>query len=385
VDLVTMSADPTSSAPLRRTPLYDLHVAAGAKMVPFAGYDMPVQYPLGVLKEHLWTREKAGLFDVSHMGICWLRGPDHATTARALEALVPADILNLKPGQQRYSQLLAADGGILDDLMITRPEGVENDGSLLLVVNAGCKDADHAHIAANLPSGVRLEVDESHALIALQGPRAVGVLSKLVPGVETMSFMSGRFATLDGQTVHLTRSGYTGEDGYEIAVPNAHVAKVWNLLTATPDVEAIGLGARDSLRLEAGLCLYGHDIDTTTSPIEARLQWSIQKRRRDEGGFPGADRLKAELANGPSRRRVGIKPSGRAPAREGTEIQDASGKPIGTITSGGFGPSVNGPVAMGYVESAHAELGTAVQLIVRGKPLPATIANMPFTPHRYVR
>jgi len=380
-----MSADPTSSVPLRRTPLYDLHVAAGAKMVPFAGYDMPVQYPLGVLKEHLWTREKAGLFDVSHMGICWLRGPDHATTARALETLLPADILNLKPGQQRYSQLLAADGGILDDLMITRPEGVENDGSLLLIVNAGCKDADYTHIAANLPSGVRLEVDENHALIALQGPRAVAVLSKLVPGVESMSFMSGRFAMLDGQTVHLTRSGYTGEDGYEIAVPNAHVAKVWNLLTATPDVEAIGLGARDSLRLEAGLCLYGHDIDTTTSPIEARLQWSIQKRRRDEGGFLGADRIKTELANGPSRRRVGIKPSGRAPAREGTEIQDMSGKPIGTITSGGFGPSVNGPVAMGYVESAHAELGTPIQLVVRGKPLPAVVANMPFAPHRYVR
>lgn len=381
----TASAVPSSSAPLLRTPLYDLHVAAGAKLVPFAGYDMPVQYPLGVLKEHLWTREKAGLFDVSHMGICWLRGPDHATTARALEALLPADILNLKPGQQRYSQLLATDGGILDDLMVTRPEGTENDGALLLVVNAACKEADYAHIAKHLPAGIRLEVDDAHALIALQGPRAAAVLEKLVPGVESMSFMAGRFASLDGARVHLTRSGYTGEDGYEIAVPNARAASVWQLLTSSPDVEPIGLGARDSLRLEAGLCLYGHDIDTTTSPIEARLQWSIQKRRRDEGGFPGADRIKAELANGPSRRRVGIKPGGRAPAREGTEIQGMDGKPIGSITSGGFGPTVAGPVAMGYVESAHAEIGTPIQLVVRGKPLPAVIANLPFTPHRYVR
>jgi aminomethyltransferase len=380
-----MSANPSASAPLRRPPLYGAHIAAGAKMVPFAGYDMPVQYPLGVLKEHLWTREKAGLFDVSHMGLCWLHGPDHATTARALEALLPADILNLRPGQQRYSQLLAADGGILDDLMVTRPEGAENDGTLLLVVNAACKEADYAHIAKHLPAGISLEVDETRALIALQGPRAVRVLSKLIPGVEAMSFMTGRFAQLDGHPVHLTRSGYTGEDGYEIAVRNEHAAAAWNLLTASPDVHPIGLGARDTLRLEAGLCLYGHDIDTTTSPIEARLQWSIQKRRRDEGGFPGAERIKAELANGPTRRRVGIKPTGRAPAREGTEIQDVSGRPVGIVTSGGFGPSVNGPVAMGYVQSAQSEPGTPIQLIVRGKPLPAAIARLPFVPHRYVR
>jgi aminomethyltransferase len=380
-----MTADTSASAPLRRTPLYDTHVASGAKMVPFAGYEMPVQYPLGVLKEHLWTREKAGLFDVSHMGICRLHGPDHATTARALEALLPADILNLKPGQQRYSQLLASDGGILDDLMITRPADPAEDGTLMLVVNAGCKDDDYKHLAANLPTGVRLEVDEKHALIALQGPRAVKVLSKLAPGVGTMSFMTARTTTLGGVPVHLTRSGYTGEDGYEIAVPNESVAAIWKLLTDDADVEPIGLGARDSLRLEAGLCLYGHDIDTTTSPVEARLHWSIQKRRRDEGGFPGADRIKAELANGPRRRRVGIKPDGRAPAREGTEIQSLDGKPIGTITSGGFGPSVNGPIAMGYVESGYADLGTKILLIVRGKPLDATIANTPFSPHRYVR
>ncbi len=380
-----MSADPTTGTPNRRTFLYDEHVASGAKVVPFAGYDMPVQYPLGVLKEHLWTREKAGLFDVSHMGLCWLHGPDHETTARALEALLPADILNLKPGQQRYSQLLADDGGILDDLMVTRPAGAEGDGTLMLVVNAGCKDEDYRHIAAKLPAGVRLEIDHERSLIALQGPKAVGALRGFIPGVEQMTFMSGRTATLDGHRVHVTRSGYTGEDGYEIAVLNDHVASAWKLLTAHSDVEPIGLGARDSLRLEAGLCLYGHDIDTSTSPIEARLQWSIQQRRRTEGGFPGASRITAELANGPSRRRVGIKPSGRAPAREGTEIRDANGKPIGTITSGGFGPSVNGPVAMGYVESDHAALGTPIQLVVRGKPMPATIVNLPFTPHRYVR
>jgi aminomethyltransferase len=319
------------------------------------------------------------------MGLCWLHGPDHETTARALEALLPADILNLKPGQQRYSQLLAGDGGILDDLMVTRPAGPEGDGTLMLVVNAGCKDEDYRHIAAKLPAGVRLEIDHERSLIALQGPKAVAVLRGFIPGVDQMTFMSGRTATLDGHPVHVTRSGYTGEDGYEIAVLNNNVASAWKLLTAHADVEPIGLGARDSLRLEAGLCLYGHDIDTSTSPIEARLQWSIQQRRRTEGGFPGASRIKAELANGPSRRRVGIKPSGRAPAREGTEILDANGKPIGTITSGGFGPSVNGPVAMGYVESDHAALGTPIQLVVRGKPMSAAIANLPFTPHRYIR
>jgi len=380
-----MSADQSANAPLRRTFLHDAHVASGAKMVPFAGYEMPVQYPLGVLKEHLWTREKAGLFDVSHMGLCWLHGPDHDTTARALEALLPADIVNLKPGQQRYSQLLADDGGILDDLMVTRPAGTGADGTLMLVVNAGCKDEDYRHIAAKLPAGVHLAVDHDRSLIALQGPRAAAVLSGLVPGVEQMTFMSARSTTLDGQPVHLTRSGYTGEDGYEIAVLNEHVASAWHMLTADPDVEPIGLGARDSLRLEAGLCLYGHDIDTSTSPIEARLQWSIQQRRRTEGGFPGASRIKAELANGPSRRRVGIRPAGRTPAREGTVIQDVDGKFIGTITSGGFGPSINRPIAMGYVASDHAEVGTAIQLIVRGKPIDANVVSLPFQPHRYVR
>ena len=369
----------------KRTPLYDLHVSLGAKMVPFAGYEMPVQYPLGVLREHLWTREKAGLFDVAHMGLCFLQGPDHVTTSRALEAMVPADLAGLRPGQQRYTQLIDDEGGILDDLMVTRsPEPVEN-GTLVLVVNAACKGADFAHIRARLPADVKLFVTNERALIALQGPAAAEVLGQQIADIGTMTFMSGRFATLLGQTVFVTRSGYTGEDGYEIAVPSAHAAPIWTALAAHPLVQPVGLGARDSLRLEAGLCLYGHDIDTTTSPVEAGLAWSIQKRRRDEGGFPGAARIQSELKDGPSRRRVGIKPEGRAPAREGTEILSVSGDKIGTVTSGGFGPTVNGPIAMGYVASAHAKPGTKVQLVVRGKPLPAEVVTMPFAPHRYFR
>lgn len=377
--------DTPEAAALKRTPLFDLHVAAGAKMVPFAGYEMPVQYPSGVLREHLWTREKAGLFDVAHMGIAFLQGAGHETTARALESLVPADIVGLQPGQQRYTQLLADDGGILDDLMVTRsPEPVEN-GTLVLVVNASRKDADYAHIRARLPSGVQLFVADRRALIALQGPAAAEVLARNIPAATGLKFMSGAFASLAGQTVFLTRSGYTGEDGYEIAVPDAAVADVWRMLAADPLVQPIGLGARDSLRLEAGLCLYGHDIDTTTSPIEAGLAWSIQKRRRAEGGFPGTDRIQRELRDSPSRKRVGIRPDGRAPAREGTEILDINGAKIGTITSGGFGPSVNGPIAMGYVVAAAAGTGTKVQLVVRGKPLPAEVVGLPFVPHRYFR
>ena len=378
-------ASAQTDAPLKRTPLYDLHVSLGAKMVPFAGYEMPVQYPMGVLKEHLWTREKAGLFDVAHMGLCFLQGPDHATVAKALEALVPADIAGLQPGQQRYTQLLDATGGILDDLMVTRsPEPVEN-GTLILVVNAACKDADFAHIRAHLPGGVKLFVTNERALLALQGPAATSALERHCPGIGALPFMSGRFAALLGQTVFLTRSGYTGEDGYEIAAPAAHAVAIWQALASDPRVQPIGLGARDSLRLEAGLCLYGHDIDTTTSPVEAGLAWSIQKRRREEGGFPGAARLQRELRDGPSRRRVGIRPEGRAPAREGAEILAASGEMIGAVTSGGFGPTVNGPIAMGYVTSAHAKTGTKLQLVVRGKPLPAEVVTLPFAPHRYVR
>ncbi|MDP1909728.1 MAG: glycine cleavage system aminomethyltransferase GcvT, partial [Hyphomicrobium sp.] len=274
-------ADPSAATtPIRRTPLFDVHVSAGAKMVPFAGYEMPVQYPMGVLKEHLWTREKAGLFDVAHMGLCFLQGPDHATTARALEALVPADIQALHPGQQRYTQLLADDGGILDDLMVTRSPGPVADGTLVLVVNAACKDADYAHIRARLPDTVKLFVTDRRALLALQGPSAAAVLTRHIDGIDKLAFMTGTFATLQGQTVFVTRSGYTGEDGYEIAVPDTEAVAIWQRLAAEPEVAPIGLGARDSLRLEAGLCLYGHDIDTTTSPIEAGLAWSIQKSRR---------------------------------------------------------------------------------------------------------
>jgi len=378
-------ASPATANPPKRTPLYDIHVASGARMVPFAGYEMPVQYPMGILKEHLWTREKAGLFDVAHMGVCFLQGPDHATTAAALERLVPADIAALRPGQQRYTQLLADDGGILDDLMVTHSPEPTSDGNLVLVVNAACKDADYAHMRAHLPGNVRLFVADERALVALQGPAAVAVLERLVPGIGALGFMTGAYATLAGQTVFLTRSGYTGEDGFEIALPAAHAVRIWQTLLADPQVQPIGLGARDSLRLEAGLCLYGHDIDRSTSPIEAGLHWSIQKRRREMGGFPGADRIQRELRDGPARRRVGIRPEGRAPAREGTEILSMAGERIGAVTSGGFGPTVNAPVAMGYVASAHAAPGTKVQLVVRGKPLPAQIVSLPFVPHRYVR
>ena len=384
------AATPPGSSPpvpLQRTPLYDLHVSLGAKMVPFAGYEMPVQYPLGVLKEHLHTREKAGLFDVSHMGQAYLIAEDlsHDTVAHALEGLVPADMLNLKHGQQRYTQFLAADGGILDDLMVSRPETANGDGMLNLVVNAGCKDADYAHMADGLPPEITLHQRAHHALLALQGPMASAVLGDLAPAAAKMTFMSARALSIAGIACNVSRSGYTGEDGYEISVHQDDVVAFAKRLLADPRVAPIGLGARDSLRLEAGLCLYGHDIDTMTSPIEADLAWSIQKRRREGGGYPGAARVRAELANGPKRKRVGILPEGRAPAREGTEVLDASGAKVGSITSGGFGPSVNGPIAMGYVEASNAAIGSKVQLMVRGKPLPAQIVKMPFAPHRYFK
>ena len=372
------------SGPLKRTPLYDLHVSLGAKMVPFAGYEMPVQYPMGVLKEHLWTREKAGLFDVSHMGQATLIARDgrHETVAHALEALVPADILGLKVWQQRYTQLLADDGGILDDLMVSR---THIDGRLYLVVNAGRKEADYRHIRSRLPANVVLQGMDSHALLALQGPQAGRLLKPLVPDVETLAFMNGRVTRIGTTECFVSRSGYTGEDGFEISVTDETAMEMARTLLSLEGVHPIGLGARDSLRLEAGLCLYGHDIDETTSPIEANLGWSIQKRRRIEGGFPGADRIQDELKHRPKRLRVGIKPEGRAPAREGTIVLAADGTEIGKITSGGFGPSVNGPIAMGYVAASHAKPGTALQLVVRGKPLPAIVAQLPFVPHRYHR
>ncbi len=384
--LMAHASEPeTTSEPLSETPLADLHRRLGARMVPFAGYAMPVQYPTGILTEHNWTREKAGLFDVSHMGQCFLVGPDHATTARALEALTPGDFLGLAPGRIRYTLLTTAEGGIIDDLMVTRPSDPAADGTLFLVVNAGRKAIDYAHLAANLPDGIDLVVAEDRALLALQGPLAALVMARHCPAAAAMGFMTAMRASVGGIDCAISRSGYTGEDGYEISVKDGEAVALAELLLAEPEVAPIGLGARDSLRLEAGLCLYGHDIDEATSPAEADLGFAIGKRRRAEGGFPGAGRILGELSGGPGRLRVGIRPEGRAPAREGTEIRDASGSLIGLVTSGGFGPTAGGPIAMGYVSADCAAPGTQVTLSVRGKDLAARIAPMPFVPHRYFR
>ncbi len=373
------------AAPLKQTPLHPLHVARAARMVPFAGYDMPVQYADGILAEHAHVRAHAGLFDVSHMGQAFLVGADHESVARALETLVPADILNLAPGKQRYTQLLDESGGILDDLMVTRSADAHEDGVLMLVVNAACKHADYAHLEARLPAGVRFLRADHRALVALQGPHAADVLARHARDTRDMAFMTAKTTEIDGIGCHVSRSGYTGEDGYEISVKATRVRAIAERLLDDARVKPIGLGARDSLRLEAGLCLYGHDIDTTTSPVEAALAWSIQKRRRAEGGFPGAARVQSELSDGPARLRVGLKPDGRAPAREGAEIRSADGVAIGKVTSGGFAPTLGAPIAMGYVARAYAEPGTAVTLVVREKELPAKVAALPFVPHRYVR
>ena len=374
-----------AEAEFERTPLYDLHVALGAKMVAFAGYAMPVSYPLGVMQEHLHARNKAGLFDVSHMGQAFLVGPDHETSSTALEALVPGSIVGLGPGRIRYTLLLNQDGGIVDDLMVTRSSSSDDDGRLYLVVNASRKDVDYALLAESLPSDVVLQQVSDRALMALQGPRADAIMRQHCPKAGGLGFMAATSAEFDGIDCHVSRSGYTGEDGFELSIPSKHAERVARTLLDHDDVEAIGLGARDSLRLEAGFCLYGHDLDETTSPIEAALGWTIAKRRRTEGGFPGAERILRELSDGPARVRVGIAPEGRAPAREGTEIVDADGRAIGVVTSGGFGPSVSAPVAMGYVDTAMSEVGTKVGLMVRGKQLPGRVAKLPFVPHRYRR
>ncbi|SEH25293.1 glycine cleavage system aminomethyltransferase GcvT [Rhizobium sp. NFR12] len=372
---------------LKTTPLNALHLSLGAKMVPFAGYDMPVQYPLGVMKEHLHTRAAAGLFDVSHMGqvIVRAKSGDYADAALALEKLVPVDILSLKEGRQRYGFFTDDNGCILDDLMIT------NRGDhLLVVVNAACKDADLAHMKAHLPDCDVTLLDD-RALIALQGPRAEAVLAELWAGVSSMKFMDVREVPLHDVACIISRSGYSGEDGFEISIPQDHAMSVAKALLEHPDCEAIGLGARDSLRLEAGLCLYGNDIDTTTSPIEASLEWALQKARKAggdrEGGFPGADRILGELADGTSRRRVGLKPEGKAPVRSHAKLfADADGlKELGEVTSGTFGPTVEGPVAMGYVPVSHAVAGTQVFAEVRGKYLPMTVAALPFITPTYKR
>ncbi|HBC55511.1 MAG TPA: glycine cleavage system aminomethyltransferase GcvT [Alphaproteobacteria bacterium] len=373
------------SGPLRQTPLHALHLRLGAKMVPFAGYDMPVQYPLGILKEHLHTRTAAGLFDVSHMGQAVLRAKPGTDIADSFERLVPGNIRDLKPGQMRYTTLLTEGGGIIDDLMVTRPFSPEHADKLFLVVNAARKAVDFAHISAALADLAELKPLDDRALLALQGPAAANVLSAHISQAQALSFMQARRVTVQDTDLIVSRCGYTGEDGFEISIPADHAAEWAEKLLAAPEVEPIGLGARDSLRLEAGLCLYGHDIDETTTPVEAALSWSIGKRRRVEGGFPGAAIIQKQLAEGPPRLRVGLALEGRAPAREGAEIVDTEGQKIGLVTSGGYGPSVGGPVAMGYVDSAFAQQDRMLAILVRGKPLPARIVAMPFTEKHFHR
>jgi len=360
---------------LKSTPLDALHRELGAKMVAFTGYSMPVHYPAGVLKEHLHTRSKASIFDVSHMGQVRLTGENPAA---AIEKLVPGDIQGLAVGKARYTLLTNDSGGIIDDLMVTQAAD-----HLYLVVNAACKDADFAHIENNLGDGYRMEILHDQALIALQGPAAVEVLSRFIPAARHMLFMTAEAFNLGDIPCFVTRSGYTGEDGYEISVPADQVEDLTRLLLGEDEVEMAGLGARDSLRLEAGLCLYGSDIDTATTPIEAGLIWTVNKCRRETGGFPGADIILGQIKDGVSRKRVGILPDGKAPARAHTEIMDSSGEKIGEITSGGFGPSVGGPVAMGYVDIEHAKPDTPVQLKVRNKRLPAKIVKLPFVKQNY--
>ena len=364
------------SETLLKTPLHALHIELGAKMVPFAGYEMPVQYPTGVLKEHLHTREKAGLFDVSHMGQAFLSGTD---PAKALERVTPADVVGLKEGMQRYGLLLNDQGTIKDDFMFSKLTG---EADMYLVVNAGTKDGDYAYMADKLKGAATITTRFDRALLALQGPIAGAVLERVSPGIDKLTFMKVVRADVAGCPAIVSRSGYTGEDGFEISIEGKDGERVARALLAETEVLPIGLGARDSLRLEAGLCLYGHDIDETVNPAEANLLWSIQKRRRTDRDFPGGGKF---LDAAPAKKRVGILPVGKAPAREHTPVADKTGRVIGEITSGGFGPSVNGPVAMGYVETAFAADGTEVDLIVRGKPMPARIAPMPFFPHRYRR
>lgn len=372
-----------STETLLKTPLHALHLELGARMVPFAGYDMPVQYPLGVMKEHLHTRDQAGLFDVSHMGQIRLTGTN---AAKALETLVPVDIIDLPVGMQRYAMFTNEQGGILDDLMVAN---LGND-ELFLVVNAACKDQDLAHLRQHIGELCQIEpLFEERALLALQGPAAVKVLARLAPEVIKMTFMQFAPLRLLGVECYVSRSGYTGEDGFEISVPAASAESLARSLLAETEVEAIGLGARDSLRLEAGLCLYGHDMNTETTPIEASLLWAISKVRRADGaragGFPGADRIFTQQQTGVSRKRVGLLPQERTPVREGAEIVDEHDTVIGTVCSGGFGPSLGGPLAMGYLDMAFTALDSEVSALVRGKKVPLRVSKMPFVPQRYYR
>lgn len=379
-----------SADQLLYVPLHDRHVALGSRMVPFAGYALPVQYPTGIIAEHKWTRDSAGLFDVSHMGPAFLTldapsgdsEADHRAVAALVEPLISGDIAGLRPGQLRYTLLLNDAGGIEDDLMVGRSP--LHPGSLYIVVNAATKGADFARIAAAATGRATLHRADDGALLALQGPRAAEVLADLLPGADELSFMS--YATLpwDGTRVTISRSGYTGEDGFELLVPADHAQALWDSLLADDRVKPIGLGARDSLRLEAALPLYGHDLDTTVSPVEAGLNFAISKRRREAGDFPGAGRILAELAGGASRVRVGLFVEG-APAREGAEIVDAAGSVLGRVTSGGFSPTLGRAIALGFLPPSHATPGTRLAVLVRGRAQPAKIVATPFVPHRYVR
>lgn len=373
---------------LRATALWGLHTERKAKMVPFAGYEMPVQYKRGIMAEHRQTRDRAGLFDVSHMGQAFLTlegEGGHEEIAALLEELVPANIRGLKSGGIKYTLLLNDEGGIIDDLMVTRPEGDAGNGMLFLVVNAGCKEKDFAHISAKLEGRAKLTIAGDRALIALQGPTASKNLSRFAPFVAEMAFMTAKACRIEGIECLVSRCGYTGEDGYEISLPNEHAETFARKLLTQRDIALVGLGARDSLRLESGLCLYGNDIDEETTPVEADLMWSIPKRRKENKDFPGADKIMKQFEDGTTRKRVGIKPEGKAPARDGTDIVDSEGKVVGKVTSGGFGPTVRGPIAMGYVETAQSEEGTEVGLMVRGQSRPARIVPLPFIPPRQFR
>jgi aminomethyltransferase len=382
-----LDLDPADSD-LAATPLDALHRALGARMVPFAGYAMPVQYDMagtlaercrgGVLAEHLHCRSQAALFDVSHMGQARLEG---AEAAVALEALVPGDIAGLKPGRQRYTLFTNEAGGIVDDLMVANP----GDDSLFLVVNAARKAVDYAHLKLRLPESVKLIELPDRALLALQGPMAAAVMARVGPGATALPFMGFAAVSVAGIPCWVSRSGYTGEDGFELSVPAAQAEALARALLAQPEVAPAGLGARDSLRLEAGLCLYGNDLDEVTTPIEAGLTWAIGKRRKMGWDFLGAAVLRDQLDVGPPRLRVGLKPDGRAPARAGATVVDAAGNEAGIVTSGGFSPSLGAPIAMGYVRRDLAADGTKLFLLVRGKTLPATVVPMPFVPHRYIR
>ena len=386
------SKDLPMSAPhdatLQQTPLHDLHLRLGARMVPFAGYAMPVQYPTGLMAEHKQCRESAALFDVSHMGQVRLVGAD---AAAALETLVPMDVLDLGPGRQRYAFFTNASGGLLDDLMMVRPDTSAQGafGDIFLVVNAGCKEADIHHLQAQIGHRCQVQPLPDRALLALQGPKAVEALARLNTGVAQMSFMTGAVFTLQGVPCLVTRSGYTGEDGFEISVPNSHAVALAEALLAQPEVKPAGLGARDTLRLEAGMCLYGHDINTTTSPVEAGLSWAIQKVRRPggarAGGYPGAAVIESHLAGAAPSKRVGLLGLERVPVREGTPLFDAHGHKLGTVTSGTLAPSVNQAIAMAYLPVDHAAAQHEVYAEVRGKRLPMRVVPMPFQPHRYKR